>query len=166
MAYVTYQEYTAVYGDKAIKEADFNRLLWDATRLMDANTTGIDGYKKLKNAFPTDADDAETVKRCIYKIITILHLVEDVETSATNSHGYVTKEDGTVVGKVVSSVSSGSESISYASGSSANETVYEKAAVDLDFRNTLLINAVREFLSGIRDANGVNLLYMGRYPDV
>ena len=30
MAYVNYEYYSSLYGNKAIPETDFNRLLWDA----------------------------------------------------------------------------------------------------------------------------------------
>ena len=33
MAYVDYEYYKTLYGEKALTEADFNRLLWDAESL-------------------------------------------------------------------------------------------------------------------------------------
>ena len=66
-------------------------------------------------------------------------------------------------GKVVSSVSAGNESISYSVGS---DTAINLAVKDLEARKKLIYATIREHLSGAKDANGVNLLYMGVYPRV
>ena len=79
------------------------------------------------------------------------------------SRGYAETSNG-LHGKVVSSVSAGNESISYAVGSSGSSV--DKAITDISERNKLISSVVRECLSGISDANGVNLLYMGVYPRV
>ena len=65
MAYVDYEYYKTLYGEKAIQETDFKRLLWDAEREIDKTTSGVDGVRKLQVAFPTNEEDAETVKRCV-----------------------------------------------------------------------------------------------------
>lgn len=62
MAYIDYEYYKTLFGEKAIPEADFNRLVWDSCKKIDNATTGVDNVKKLKIAFPTDEDDAEAVK--------------------------------------------------------------------------------------------------------
>ena len=62
MAYIDYEYYKSLYGEKAISETEFNHLLWDAEREINKATSGVDGVKKLKIAFPTDEYDAETVK--------------------------------------------------------------------------------------------------------
>ena len=65
MAYVDYEYYKTLYGEKALAEADFTRLLWDAEREIDKATSGVDGVRKLQVAFPTSDYDAEAVKRCV-----------------------------------------------------------------------------------------------------
>ena len=62
MAYVDYEYYKTLYGEKAIPETDFNRLLWDAEREIDKATSGVDNVRKLKVAFPTNEEDAEKRK--------------------------------------------------------------------------------------------------------
>ena len=62
MAYVDYEYYKSLYGEENIPEINFNRILWSAEREVDKATTGIDGVKKLKVAFPLE-DDGEIVKR-------------------------------------------------------------------------------------------------------
>lgn len=152
MAYITRAKYVELYGD--IAEAEFTRLAFDASRFMDIMTTGIDNVKKLKTAMPEDEDDAEAVEMCCAKLISLMQSIEAAD-------GFVTREDGTVSSKAVSSISSGSESISYGGTSSISAAVS-----DVNARNALYADAVKAYLSGIADANGVNLLYMGRYPNV
>ena len=125
MPYVDYEYYKALYST-AIPEEDFNRLSWDACKLADNATTGIDGMKKLRTAFPTDEDDAEAVKRCICKLIDTAYRLEQAEAAAREAQGYIQRSDGTVVKKTVTSVTAGAESISYATGGSA-ETAFSKA---------------------------------------
>ena len=59
--YITYSEYTALYDP--IEERDFNRLVFQACQAVDNLTTGVDGVKKLRVAFPADEDNATAVKR-------------------------------------------------------------------------------------------------------
>lgn len=159
MPYVTIEEYKALYGD--IEEIIFNRLSWDASKLLDSETTGVDGYRKLKYAFPTDTDDSESVRRCACVLINTMYRVEKAEEIARNS--FVEREDGTFVGKVISSVSSGAESISY-STNSGTVTVVDKVVSGALDSNDIYRSVMRRYLSGVSDANGVNLLYGGVYP--
>ena len=180
--YIDYRYFKSLYGSKGIKELAgekpedeemtqeeweeqvFSRLAWDACRRMDALTTGVDGVRKLKVAFPTDEDDAETVKRCACELVDILYQVKQAEETAKIASGYVETENG-LQGKVISSVSAGNESISYAVGKSATaETWLDKALSDSAELDKKISGTIREYLSGISDANGVNLLFMGRYP--
>ena len=163
MAYIDYEYYTELYNYE-LSEQDFNRLVWDACRRVDIVTTGLDGIKRLKVAFPTDEDDAESVKRCVAKLVYTNYLIEQAEERANKSRSYIEREDGTLVGKIVTSVSSGSESISYGSGSNtslANATMIDAVLSDRKAQDNLYRDIIRECLSGICDANGVSLLYMG-----
>ena len=160
MNYATYSDYIALYGD-GISTATFDRLLWDASRVMDDHTTGLDHLPKLRTYFPTDSYDAESIKRCACELVALMYRVEEAEKA---SSGYVVREDGTAVGKRVASVSSGSESISYAT--SGNVSAVDAAVTDLGARRSLFLDTVRKYLSGCKDANGVNLLFMGVYPRV
>lgn len=148
MAYITEADYEALYG--SIETADFTRLSYDASRFMDYMTTGIDNVKKLQT-YPPTGDD---VKMCCAKLISLMQAVEAAD-------GFIVRADGTVTTKAVSSISSGSESLSFANSSSLSA-----AANDLEARKKLYSDTVRAYLGGLQDSNGVNLLYMGRYPDV
>ncbi len=160
--YADYEFYSAIYGNSAIPAADFYRLIWDADRKLDKETTGVDGVKKLKVAFPADADSAEAVRRCACKLVNLAYAIESAEKSASTANEYDITENG-LRGKVISSVSSGSESISYATSGTAS-TLVGKAVSDSAARDNLYRDAIEEYLSGVQDANGVNLLYMGPYP--
>jgi len=156
--YITFKEYTALYG--AVEENTFNRISYDACRHIDRLTTGIDGVKKLKTAFPTDKDAAEAVKRCTAAAINFLIQQDAVEKNAAAVRGYNETANG-LQGKVVSSVAAGNESVSFSSGDI--KTLADVASSDISTRNQVISNIVYEYLSGVADANGVNLLYMGQY---
>ena len=70
-----------------------------------------------------------------------------------------TAANGSVCG-AIASITSGKESISYASVNSGN-SVYSIAASSEEKMLALLYRIAAEYLSGIPDANGVNLLYRG-----
>lgn len=166
MNYVDFDYYKTLYGDKTIPETDFNRLSWDACRKIDYYTTGVDGVKKLKVAFPTEIDDIEAVKRCVCALIELINNINQAEDNKKKAAGYVQREDGTFQGKVVSSVSAGNESISYSALGNNNATLIDMAITDRTVREQLFYDTVKKYLSGVTDANGVGLLYMGTYPYV
>lgn len=163
MAYVDYAYYQSIYGEESIDETTFKRLYWEANRKVDNMTSGIDDVKKLKVAFPTEEENAESVKRCICKVVEIANDIENARKNISKAQEFVVREDGNLQGKVVSSVSAGNESISFTSNTST-KTVIDKAVGDIEAEKQLYIDIIREYLSGVQDANGVNLLYMGPYP--
>lgn len=157
-SYVNYEYYKSIYGEDAISELDFNRLSWEACRRIDTLT-----LNKLKFAFPTNEDDAETVRRCVCKLIDIAAQIEATNKRVAEGQGYITDESGTMRGKTVTSVSSGSESVSY-SAKSEQSTLIDAVLSDKAAQDRLYRDTVREYLSFVPDANGVNLLYAGPYP--
>lgn len=160
--YIKYEEYTSLYDP--MDEKSFNRLAFDACRYIDRFTSGVDGVKKLKVAFPVDEDSSTAVKHCAAKVINILSQIQEAEKSASMGRGYIQTENG-LQGKVVSSVSAGNESVSFSSGGNQASAI-DAAVSDLSARDNLICNTIRQYLSGVQDANGVNLLYMGVYPRV
>lgn len=167
MAYVDYDFYKNLYGEKAIPDSDFNRLLWECEKRVENLTTGVDGVRKLRIAFPINEDDSEAVKRCICKLIEISVKIEKSTEALTEASGYTTDEaTGAIRGKVIASKSSGSESISYTSSSSgSSSTLIDKALSDKDVQDRLYNDTIMEYLSVVPDANGVNLLFAGPYPE-
>ena len=158
--YTDYEYYKSLYGEKAISEADFKRLLWDAEREIDKATSGVDGVEKLKVAFPSDA---EAVKRCICSLVEFLDQIDTAERNASSLAQYTEREDGSLQGKVVSSVSAGNESISYAVGKSSESSI-STAVKSVKDKDMVVYQFISSKLSGVSDANGVNILFAGRYP--
>ena len=158
--YITFEEYSELYDP--MEERLFNRLCFDACRHVDIHTTGIDNVKKLRLYFPTDEDDAQAVKNCVAKLVNFLAQVQEAETAIAMGRGYTETENG-LQRKIVSRVEAGNEAISYME-SNAGSSVIDKAVADKSIKDKLMSDIIREGLSGITDANGVNLLYMGRYP--
>lgn len=159
MEYITYDYYKSIYGD-SMPKTDFNRLSWEACRKVDVLT-----LNKLKFAFPTNDDDIEAVRRCICKLIEIAGQIEAANKQVSEGQGYITDESGALRGKVVSSVSSGSESISYTAKGEGGSTLIDAVLSDKAAQERLYRDTVGEYLSLVPDSNGVNLLYAGiPYP--
>lgn len=164
MAYVSYEYYTSLFENPEITEKTFERLLWKAEKKIDAHTSGVDGIKKLKIAFPVIEEDAEAVKRCVVELIDLMHKIETAEKNANSSRGYVEREDGSLHGKVITSLSAGNETVNFANGNNVELTLIDKVILDKAAQERLFEFTIREYLSGVLDANGVNLLYIGKYP--
>lgn len=156
--YITYEEYAEIYGPME----NFQRLHFDACQLMDKYTTGVDGIKKLRKFFPTEEADAEAVKYCAAKLIDTLNQIQEAEKAMAVSRGYTETENG-LRRNIVSRVESGNEAISYMEPTNKTSAI-DKAVASVEDRNKLVADIIRSGLSGVRDANGVNLLYMGIYP--
>ena len=146
--YIEYEYYKTLYGDKALAENEFNRLSWDAEREIDKATCGIDGVKKLEVAFPTNRYDAEVVKRCVCDLIDFLSQLEKAQSIMINDGG------------IVSAKSAGNESISYVNG----DTVVTSALKSARGKEIAICSLITEKLRDVKDANGINLLYLGSYP--
>lgn len=160
--YITKEAYQALYGQ--IDSQDFDRLAFRACRTVDRYTTGVDGVKKLKVAFPTDDDSKEAVTQCAAALVSFFLQIQDAEKSASMGRGFVEDENG-VHGRMVSSVTSGAESVSYSTIQHQKSTI-DTAASDMSVRDYAVRGIIKEYLSNVKDANGVNLLYMGVYPRV
>ncbi len=155
--YVDSNYYQTEYGGKMSAD-DFKRFGRKAERRIDSITGD-----KLQFAFPTKERDVEAVKDCFCELANFLWQIESYNTAAMESVGTVAQSDGTVKGKVITSISSGSESIGYSFGGSVNTATIE-AAKDKRVADTMIYDMVRDGLGGIADANGVNLLFAGAYP--
>lgn len=158
--YITLEEYNAMYD--VIDASLFNRLEFEARRVMDLHTTGIDNLRKLNHFPPKDEYNALAVKHCQAKIINLLFQIHEAEAAAAMGRGYTETEQGLQC-RIISQVKAGNEAISYAETKLAN-TAIDAAVSDRTARDKLLAETVWDYLRGVEDANGVNLLYMGKYP--
>ena len=165
MIYTDSEMYASLFPKDDVED-DWSRLSWEASSLMDRLTSGVDGIKKLTAYSPT-GDDETSVKMCACNLVHIMHRIELLEQATEQASALVTEADGTVHGAVVSSKSAGNESISYATGTSASKgTTLSAAASDPLTRDKLLRDTVTAYLSGVKDANGIGVLYGGAYPHV
>ncbi len=155
--YITLEDYTRWF--EPIDASTFDRLAFEANKLMDKYTTGVDGVRKLRDFFPED--DADDVKYTASKLVNTLYQLHEIEQIASETRGYTKTENG-LQRKVISRLEAGNESISYMEAQ-ASTTEIDKAANDGSKREALLARIIRDGLSGVTDRNGVNLLYMGVY---
>ena len=157
MAYADYQFYTEKYYGDTVPESDFPKYAERASDRIDSIT-----FDRLVNGFPEEERAVTKVKKAVCAVADALYQIDQIKKASMESVGTVTREDGTVVSKAVSSVSSGSESISYATGSSGNtESIYGQAAIDKKVESVLLYQVATEYLSGVTDNKGICLLYAG-----
>ena len=112
--YADYEYYSTEYGGKMSAD-DYKQFGRRAERRIDSITSG-----KLQFAFPTNEQDADAVKDCVCELADFLYQIDSYNTAAMESIGTVTQADGTVRGKVVTSISSGSESIGYSAAGSVS----------------------------------------------
>lgn len=151
--YLNYEEYLTINPKNIIDEFDYNAYEMEAEMIVDKFTMSLDGVRKLQVAFPTDGHSKRAVHTCMAALISEISTIEKLKESllekTANGEG------------VVSSKSSGSESISYATNTMTPEM---KAAINDETKEKLLYNLTRKYLMGIQDANGVNLFYGGCYP--
>ena len=148
MEQASFDEYKALYGEE-LDQAAYDRLAWQAKRAMDSVTTGVDGVRKLDAAPPAEEYSVQAVKRCQMALV---HLLHETEAAA----GTAVREDGTVTGRAVTSITAGAESVTFAAPAGAGGGSTE--------RQRALRQTAEEHLSGVADANGVPLLYGGKYP--
>lgn len=157
--YVDFNYYISAYCGTAFKmEPDFSAYERKAERRIDVATG-----RKLSFAFPTEEHDSCAVKDCICELAEFLLRVDQYQESASKSMGVIERSDGTVQGKVITSVSSGSESRGYSAGTSIATDVSE-AAKNRKALDSTVYAIIKGGISGVSDKNGVNLLYAGPYP--
>lgn len=165
MAYCDYDFYTNKYLGNVITEADFPRLSERASDKLDRLTfdrlsMSEDGtistsivYATHEAVEPLDEKTSSKVKKAVCKIAETLNDIEMYEKASRESVGYEQTENGQR-GKVISSVSSGSESISYSVKETSNSIV-GAVLTDKKAQERLFYDIAVEYLSG------TGLLYAG-----
>lgn len=164
MAYADYEFYTTSYFGSVVPETDFPRLAERASDFVDTMT-----FDRLVDGLPTNERSQKRIKKAVCSLAELMYQIELAEKNATNAavSGASTAigSGGSTTG-IVTSVSSGSESISYATpqqiGASAKEwsAVYA-AAGDAQKTNDLLLKTALPLLMGVRTDDGIPVLYAG-----
>lgn len=164
MAYTDYDFYTTSYFGSVVPETDFSRLAERASDFVDTMT-----FDRLVDGLPENERSQKRIKKAVCSLAELMYQIELAEKNATNAavNGTSTAigSGGSTTG-IVTSVSSGSESISYATpqqiGASAKEwsAVYA-AAGDVQKTNDLLYKMALPLLMGVRTDDGIPVLYAG-----
>lgn len=163
MAYADYKFYTESFGN-VVPETGFPRLAERASDFVDLMTSD-----RLANGLPTDERSQKRIKKAVCSLAELMYQIELAEKNAANaaaSGASTTIGSGGGTTGIVTSVSSGSESISYAtpqqkaSGAKEWSAVYA-AAGDVQKTNDLLYKTALPLLMGVRTDEGVPILYAG-----
>lgn len=164
MAYADYEFYTTSYFGSVVPEADFPRLVERASDFVDTVT-----FDRLVDGLPKNERSQKRIKKAVCSLAELMYQIELAEKNATNAavSGASTAigSGGSTTG-VVTSLSSGSESISYAtpqqkaSGAKEWSAVYA-AAGDAQKTNDLLLKTALPLLMGARTNEGIPILYAG-----
>ena len=164
MAYADYDFYTGSYFGSVVPENDFDRLAGRASDFVDTLT-----FDRLLGGLPTNERAKKRIRKAVCSLAELMYQIELAEKNATNaaaSGASTTIGSGGSTTGIVTSVSSGSESISYATpqqiGASAKEwsAVYA-AAGDVQKTNDLLLKTALPLLMGVRTDEGIPILYAG-----
>lgn len=164
MAYADYEFYKTSFFGNVVPESDFMRFSERASDFIDLLT-----FDRLADGLPGDERQQKRIKKAVCAAADILYQIDIAEQNAASAAATGTATTlpggGTTTG-IVTSVSSGSESRSYATpqqiGASAKEwsAVYA-AAGDVQKTNALLTRAVLPLLMGVRMDDGIPILYAG-----
>lgn len=163
MAYADYKFYTESFGN-VVPEADFSRLAERASDFVDLMTSD-----RLVDGLPTNERSQKRIKKAVCSLAELMYQIELAEKNATNaaaSGASTTIGAGGSTTGVVTSVSSGSESISYAtpqqkaSGAKEWSAVYA-AAGDVQKTNDLLYKTALPLLMGVMTDDGIPILNAG-----
>ena len=162
MAYADYKFYTESFGN-VVPETDFPRLAEKASDFVDIMT-----FDRLADGLPTNERSQKRVKKAVCSLAELMYQIELAEKNAINqaSANVTDTNVGNISTGIVTSVSSGSESISYATpqqiGASAKEwsAVYASAG-DVQKTNDLLLKTALPLLMGVKMDDGIPILYAG-----
>lgn len=162
MAYADYKFYTESFGN-VVPETDFPRLAERASEFVDTMT-----FDRLVDGLPTNERSQKRIKKAVCSLAELMYQIELAEKNAINqaSANVTDINVGNISTGIVTSVSSGSESISYATpqqiGASAKEwsAVYT-AAGDVQKTNDLLLKTALPLLMGVMTDEGIPILNAG-----
>ena len=163
MAYADYEFYTKSFFGNVVPESDFIRLVERASDFLDTLT-----FDRLTDGLPTPEKYQKRIKKAVCAVAEIyyqLDLAQKQALASASGASAATDANGITTG-IITSKSSGSESISYATaqqtGAAAKEwsAVYS-AAGDTKAANRLLCDSAMPYLTGVVTDDGTPLLYAG-----
>ena len=137
--YLTYDEYTDMGG--TVDETAFENLEFEARAQIDYWTF---------NRLVDEQTISEAVKRCMYKLISLLHTQQNMLDSSAPAD-----QDGTVTAQIIGRSNDG-VSVSY-NAISANRIV--------DILQNSIKATINQYLGNVRNSLGQKVLYRGIYPN-
>ena len=164
MAYADYEFYKTSFFGNVVPESDFIRFSERASDFIDMMT-----FDRLADGLPSDERQQKRIKKAVCAAADILYQIDIAEQNAAAAAATgtaTTLPGGSTTTGIVTSVSSGSESRSYATpqqiGASAKEwsAVYA-AAGNVQKTNDLLLKTALPLLMGVRTDDGIPVLYAG-----
>ena len=157
MAYTDYAFYKNEYHGDVVPEIDFPKYADLASDRIDTIT-----FDRLADGLPSDSRANKKVQKAVCSVAETLYQIDSIKNTLLSNLGTIETEDGKVTGKTVSSVTAGSESITYSTGmSDTSKTVYAQAAMDKKVENILIQQIAGQYLYGVADDKGEYLLYAG-----
>ena len=163
MAYADYEFYTTSYFGSVVPETDFPRLAERASEFVDTMT-----FDRLVDGLPTDERSQKRIKKAVCSLAELMYQIELAEKNAINqaSSNVTDTNVGNISTGIVTSVSSGSESISYATPQQIGASVKEWSAVyaaagDVQKTNDLLLKTALPLLMGVMTDEGIPILNAG-----
>ena len=163
MAYADYEFYTTSYFGSVVPETDFPRLAERASEFVDTMT-----FDRLVDGLPTNDRSQKRIRKAVCSLAELMYQIELAEKNAINqaSANLTDTNVGNISTGIVTSVSSGSESISYATPQQIGASVKEWSAVyaaagDVQKTNDLLLKTALSLLIGVRTDEGIPVLYAG-----
>ena len=154
MAYADVTFYKTKYYGDTVPDESLDKYLDKASDRIDMIT-----FDRLVDGLPDDERAQTKIKKAVCAVADCLYQIDEVKKASMATVGTVTREDGTMTGKMVSSVSSGAESISYVTGTAGGSSdIYSQAAMDKKVENVLLRQVATEYLANVGDKKGINLL--------
>ncbi len=163
MAYADYEFYKKTFFGNVVPESDFMRFAERASDFIDILT-----FDRLTYGLPGDERQQKRIKKAVCVAADILYQIDIAEQNAiAAATGTATTlpGGGTTTG-IVTSVSSGSESRSYATPQQIGASAKEWSAVYAAAGNAMKTNALLEsdvlpLLMGVRTDDGIPILYAG-----
>lgn len=157
MAYCNYSFYKSEYYGNVIAEHDFPRLSSRAADMLDTLTfnritCSCDDRYLYDNEIVLGEKEVAKIKKTVCRFAELFFDIESAEKTSREVSGTTDTEEGKR-GKLISSVSSGSESISYSTN--LNNSVINAILTDRKSQYRLFYDIAKEYLSG------TGLLYAG-----
>lgn len=163
MAYADLDFYKNTYFGNVVPDADFPRMSERASDYIDQIT-----FCRLVDGLPDDERQQNRIKKAVCAVAEKYYQLSLADMQATAAASGSTVTTGVTAGTtgIITSKSSGSESISFASPSEAGRgaktwsAVYAAAGNEQEI-NKLLWSTAAPYLMGIRTKEGVPILYAG-----